>query len=344
MSSSVVALLVIAAALGSPQLTVSSVGRAPGASTAEIVKQTFVYKRVGSLDIKADVYRTSGNDVRPVVIWLHPGALIMGSRDMLPADERDRLLDAGFVVVAVDYRLAPETKLREILRDVDDAHRWVRIEGPALFAADPRRIATMGASGGGYLALMAGARVRPRPKAIVSLYGYGDIGGPWYSRPDSFYNTLPPVSRETAYRAVGQRELSEGSPRERGPFYTYCRQNGAWPREVVGTEPGAAATAYREYSPERLARHDFPPTLLLHGDHDVDVPFEMSERMAAVLTRRRVAHRLVRMNGYNHAFDVFATYPPQGPPIGMRRPEVTAAFDDVVAFLTSELRRKRRTE
>jgi dipeptidyl aminopeptidase/acylaminoacyl peptidase len=58
----------------------------------------------------------------------------------------------------------------------------------------------------------------------------------------------------------------------------------------------------------------YPPTLLLHGDRDVDVPFEMSERMAAVFEYQRVEHDLYRLEGFNHAFDVFPDFPPQGPP------------------------------
>jgi len=69
-------------------------------------KQTFVYKRVDNIAIKADVYRLAGDDRRPVIVWIHPGGLIMGSREMLPADERERFRDTGFVVAAIDYRLA----------------------------------------------------------------------------------------------------------------------------------------------------------------------------------------------------------------------------------------------
>ena len=36
-------------------------------------------------------------------------------------------------------------------------------------------------------------RVEPRPKALVSVWGYGDIVGAWYSRPDPFYCRQPAV-------------------------------------------------------------------------------------------------------------------------------------------------------
>jgi N-acyl-D-amino-acid deacylase len=42
--------------------------------------QTYVYKKVGDLEIKADVYRYSNEHVRPAVVWIHGGALIIGHR------------------------------------------------------------------------------------------------------------------------------------------------------------------------------------------------------------------------------------------------------------------------
>jgi acetyl esterase/lipase len=303
----------------------------PAAETT-FSKQTFTYKTVGSTAIQADVYRTPGTDQRPVLIWIHPGALILGSRAMLPEDQRDRFISAGFIVVAIDYRLAPETKLPDILQDVVDAHHWVRERGPALFGGDPVRFATVGASAGGYLALMAGSRVRPRPKAVVAFYGYGDVSGEWYSRPDTFYAALPRITREAAYSSIGQQAITEGSL-GRYDFYVYCRQTGLWPREVVGFDPDTEPAKFAPYSAEQLVSPEYPPTLLLHGDRDVDVPFKMSERMAGILARERVQHQFIRLQGFNHAFDVFSSYPPQGAPTGMQHPRVIEAFDSTLSFL-----------
>ena len=47
------------------------------------------------------------------------------------------LLDAGYVVVSIDYRLAPQVKLPAILEDVRDACDWVRERGPELFRIEP---------------------------------------------------------------------------------------------------------------------------------------------------------------------------------------------------------------
>ena len=145
---------------------------------------TYDYKVVGDCRIKADVYGATRDVVRPGVIWIHGGALIMGDRGRLDRALLDALIAAGYVVVSIDYRLAPETKLPAIIEDVRDACRWARERGPELFRVAPDRIAVMGASAGGYLTLVSGYSVEPRPKALVSYYGYGDVAGAWYSRPD----------------------------------------------------------------------------------------------------------------------------------------------------------------
>ena len=41
--------------------------------------------------------------------------------------------------MSIDYRLAPETLLPELIADLVDAFTWIREEGPALFGADGAR-------------------------------------------------------------------------------------------------------------------------------------------------------------------------------------------------------------
>jgi hypothetical protein len=49
-----------------------------------VEKKTIVYRRVGDLEIKADVYHYSDQKVRPVMAFLHGGALISGNREDEP--------------------------------------------------------------------------------------------------------------------------------------------------------------------------------------------------------------------------------------------------------------------
>jgi len=286
--------------------------------------RTVAYRTVGGLALPADVYVPPGRGPFPVVLWIHGGALVFGDRGMLPADERDRYLHAGLAVVAIDYRLAPETKLAGILEDLAAAHAWLQRDGPSL-GLDPARLAVVGHSAGGYLALMAGVRFRPRPQAIVSFYGYGDIDGPWYSRPDPGYLRDPAVSPEEAARAVGREPLAQGDETRRFAYYRYTRQLGLWPQLVAGHDPDREPHAFDPLCPVRNVTPDFPPTLLLHGDRDADVPYERSVEMARAFRAAGVPHELVTLPGLGHVFDLEGA--------GLADPAVGRAFDRAVAFV-----------
>ena len=54
--------------------------------------KTYTFKQVGELEIKADVYRAGDETIRPVVVWIHGGALINGHR----AGVSGRVKDWGF--------------------------------------------------------------------------------------------------------------------------------------------------------------------------------------------------------------------------------------------------------
>jgi len=298
----------------------------------EYAKDTYTYKIVNNHEILADVYRYPGEELRPTIIWIHGGALIFGTRNWLPSDQLESYLQSGYTVVAIDYRLAPESKLPAIIEDLQDAYAWVRAEGPDSFKTDPDRIAMVGHSAGAYLTLMAGFRLKPRPSALVSFYGYGDLTGPWYAQPDPFYNQMPAISEGQAIETVGDSVISSTpalfSPQGRIQFYHYCRQQGLWPREVCGHDLEKDRAWYSAYEPLRNITSAYPPTMLLHGEKDTDVPFEQSVLMAEVLKHQGVAHEFVTNPDWGHMFD----------DAGMEDRAVQEAFEQVLIFLEKHIR------
>ncbi len=269
---------------------------------------THTYKTVDEIEIKADVHRAPGDAVRPAVLWIHGGALIMGDRTGIPAPLREALLDAGHVVVSIDYRLAPEVKLPAIYEDIKDAYAWLRKEGPRRFGIDAGKIVVMGGSAGGFLALSAGFLFEPRPRALVAFYGYGDVAAEWYSRPDAFYLRQPRVSKTDAHAEIGHGILTSSAEKpQRGKFYLYCRQNGLWPKEVTGHDPDESPKAFDGFCPARNVTKSYPPTLLIHGDQDTDVPFAQSERMEKELERAGVEHEFIRVLGAGHGLSGIST-------------------------------------
>ena len=277
---------------------------APLAGQTRPGKNTYTYKTVGELKIELDVHRGEGKGLRPGIFYIHGGALIGGNRGSIHPKQLARYLEAGFKVVSIDYRLAPETKLPEILADVEDAWRWVQKNGRKRAGIDPKRVAVVGHSAGGYLTLTTGYRVKPLPRALVSFYGYGDLIADWYSKPDPFYSSKPPVPEQEARDAVGVRPVADvpGS-NKRFRYYLFLRQRGWWPKEVSGVDPALHPEAFRPWCPASNVTGKFPPTMLLHGDKDTDVPVAQSDQMAALLKQHGVECEYVRVAGAGHGFD-----------------------------------------
>ena len=78
----------------------------------------------------------------PLIIWIHGGGWIYGSRRRLPPHLfdnaiHDQMLDAGYAVAAVDYRLAREAGFPGMLLDIKAAVRWLRGHAGE-FDLDPR--------------------------------------------------------------------------------------------------------------------------------------------------------------------------------------------------------------
>lgn len=296
---------------------------------AEVRKMTHTYKKVGDLEIKADVYRDESGAGQPVLVWIHGGALINGGREGIDKRFKQEFAGNGFILVSIDYRLAPETQLPEIIADVEDAFRWVHEKGPELFGADPQRIAAAGGSAGGYLTFTAGFRVKPPPVALVPLFGYGSLVAPWYAEPSLHpRHNRAPVAREEALRQVSGPPIANSGDRKGngGAFYAYCRQQGFWPKGVSGWDPKTEPEKFYPYMAAKNVTADYPPTFMIHGDKDTDVPYEESANMAAEFRKHNVEHRLVTIEGGEHGFD-------GGDPAAIDK-----AYREAFAFLKAHLK------
>jgi acetyl esterase/lipase len=265
--------------------------------------ETHTYKPVGDLAIKLDVYRRHDELTRAVVVWIHGGALIGGNRSDIDRRVRKHMLEAGHVLISLDYRLAPETQLPEIIQDVEDAFDWIRSNGPRLFKIDPTRIAVAGGSAGGYLALTSGFRVQPRPAVLLSVFGYGDLIGDWYSTPSPHpRHHHSKLTREEAFRQVSGPAISDARDRkgDGGAFYEYCRQTGTWPKAVSGWDPVTKPERFHPFMPVKNVTAEYPPTVLIHGTSDTDVPYEQSVLMAEQFKQHKVPHVLISIPNGEH--------------------------------------------
>ena len=290
--------------------------------------ETHTFKKIGDLQIHADVYladRESKKEKLPAILFIHGGGLILGHRKAIVPNHIQALNEAGFHFISIDYRLAPETKLAGILEDIQDAWHWLHGNAEP-FGIDPARVAVMGHSAGAFLTLTCGTRLNPRPAALVSLAGYGKLRHEAFSTPSEHYLTAhAPANEDEARQMVGSEAIASGGRNDsiqrftgRGLYYLFCRQQGIWLSEVSGYSSNDEALA--QFEPVHNISAEYPPTMLLHGDPDTDIPVEQSILMAQELTRQGVANKLIRNPNWSHAF------------IYIPDESVDRAFEQIIAF------------
>lgn len=253
-------------------------------------------------------------DQAPValVVLIHGGAWLGGSKNVQPGDLGDfgdlwpRLLQEGFAVAAVQYRLSAEAAFPAQLHDVKAAIRWLR-SAAAVLGIDPDRIATIGESAGGHLSVFLGANTTaPDLEGTVGLTGpssavAASVG--WYSptRLDTMeYESIPSDTPATAHSAPDSPE---------------SRLIG----HVVGERPDLA----RQASPIAHISDATAPTLLIHGTLDQLVPHQQSIAYHDALDLAGIPNKLELVDGADHCF--FGA-------------DVSVIIDITVAFLRDQLK------
>lgn len=284
------------------------------------MKTTVIYKKGENFEIEADFHATTTHSA-PVIVYIHGGGLIWGSKEDIKAEQLEFYLQAGFNIFSINYRLAPETKLLDIVSDIRDSLSWLKTEGIKQFDYDPEKLAVIGGSAGGYLALLTGT-FETKPQAIVSFYGYGDIAGDWAHKPSHHYSQMTAVPKELADMLVTDEIITVGPIQKRYAIYMHARQTGRW----IDLVSALNRNDLMSISPINGINAEYPPTLLLHGTKDEDVPYEQSVAMYDALTNAGVENGLVTIPNGKHVFDE-----------DWQSEAVQQAFEDVIRFLKKHL-------
>jgi acetyl esterase/lipase len=243
------------------------------ASHASRVLKNFTYCSVNRLALLADIYfPKNASGVGPLLIYVHGGAWSSGSKDSGSGfAEIPALLDAGYTVAAVNYRLAPNYKMPAMIEDVKCAVRSFRAHA-AEYGFDPERIGVWGGSAGGHLVSMLGVADKSagfdvgeyleyssRVQAVVDMFGPADLTS-------SDFNT--------------QQQKNSG-------------------KNVFGTTD-LANPIFAAVSPVTHITSDDPPFLILQGDIDTTVPLSQSQLFYDRLRAAGVDAQLVIVKGGPH--------------------------------------------
>jgi acetyl esterase/lipase len=215
-----------------------------------------------------DVYRPAyEHGPLPGLIVVHGGA-VQGTTNAEFVALNAYLAGRDFVVAAINYRVSAKWPFPAGRDDVLAALAYLKVYGPE-FGVDPSRIALLGRSAGGQLALLAAYTAGdPAIRGVISIYGPTDLQF-WYEHP------APAGLFDT-----------------RGVLDAY-----------LGGSPSSASDAYFAASPINFVTASTPPTLLIHGMQDPLVPPDESARLAGRLEEAGVKHMFIRLPWATHGCD-----------------------------------------
>ena len=117
------------------------------------VERDIAYGHAGRDDLKLNLYLPQGDEPKPLIIWIHGGAWMMGSKD--GPSPSQQFTGSGYAVAHVGYRLSQVAKWPAQIQDCKAAVRWLRANAEK-YHLDPKRFAVWGSSAGGHLVAMLG--------------------------------------------------------------------------------------------------------------------------------------------------------------------------------------------
>jgi acetyl esterase len=222
-------------------------------------------------DLRVRVYTPHGEPPFPIVVWFHGGGWVVGTLDTFDTICRALAAAVPAVVVAVDYRLAPEHRFPAAVEDSYAATMWASRNAAELRGAQ-HRLAVAGDSAGGNLA------------AVVAL-GARDRGGPAIG----FQLLVYPIT-DVGMDTASYREKADGY------YLTAAGMRWYWDHYLGGAD-GTSPDA----SPLRAAFFGgLPPALVITAEHD---PLrDEGEAYAARLRAAGVPAAVSRYPGMVHGF------------------------------------------
>ncbi len=213
-----------------------------------VAHKNIVYKKLDKRLLHVDLFqpkRDKASSPAPAVLLVHGGGWRTGDRThQIPLAQS--LAEAGYVGVAIEYRLSREALYPAGVLDIQDAIRWLRAHHKR-YNIDPSRIAILGASSGAQMATLVGAAGH-----LEQFAGHSTRDGDIDSSVQAIINMDGVVDITTP-----EARQFEDKP---GKVSYFALWLGGRYKEYPGLWHEASASTY--------AGKETPPTLFINSAHD----------------------------------------------------------------------------
>jgi acetyl esterase/lipase len=255
-------------------------GRADDSKRIEVIRDV-EYARLGTQSLKLDLHTPHGTTRSPLIVWAHGGAWRSGSKSNMPLG---KLVEDGYAVASVDYRLSTEAKFPAQIHDLKSAIRFLRGHG-SQWALPLQKIVIAGDSAGGHLAALVGVS-----------NGHAELEGD--------------VGNDRAQSSEVQGIISFCGAANLTTILKQSTPHGLNVRVpaldlLLGGQPEDLPALARLASPVFHVDRNDPPLLLLHGDQDPQMPINQSHELCGAYKKVNAPVQFEVVHGAAHSGSAF---------------------------------------
>jgi len=240
----------------------------PGTLTGEIrVIRDVPFSKADGVPLSLDVYQPPAKGPAPIIMQIYGGSWQTGTPRNQEWFSR-YFAERGYLVVAIDYRHAPQWIWPEQIVDVRTALYWVSQEA-GKFGGDASRIVLVGRSAGAQLAMRLAYQEGPSSiRGVVNYYGPVDLADGWRQ---------PPRPDPADVRGILEA--------------------------FIGGTPDQKPEHYRHASPITWVSKAAAPTLSIYGSRDHIVEARFGHILDAAMKNAGATSVLLELPWSEHAFD-----------------------------------------
>lgn len=242
------------------------------------IRKDIEFTRIGDAKLALDAYLpTPAGKPTPCIVWVHGGGFVSGDKSGYPHVLLNPILESGFAMISLNYRIAPRHPFPACVDDVEAGIAFIKARA-AEFRVDPEKLVLMGESAGGLIVSVVGGRAKRENwvAGVISLFGEHDL--------------ITRVQENPCIMDGRAEPIPAGG----------CLSPGLKALLNITSASPSSMSIIRDASAVTYVKADMPPYLLIHGTREFHVPYEQAVSMHDRMKRAGADCTLISILGGSH--------------------------------------------